>query len=308
MREEYEIVSHNNENFRIFLVNMLYRSPHVHTDFEILTVLNCSARIVMRKDSAVLKRGDLCVLNPLASHEIIAREPATILSLQVPPAVFHAVFPQLEKLSFTQNFLFAEKNAADCRDLIRRLIAIARAQFRAEAYSPLLCSSLIGDFFYHLLLLIPHEQIPEKAYAAAHSKGSRIHRILDRIENHFDENITLKEIAEAENTDYYYMSHFFRDTCGMSFQEYLSRIRCEFVRRQLLLTDDSLLDICIASGFSDAKYMNRDFRKLYGVTPKEYRHNFQHYDLNRQCQSLLSTQEFLSDETSLVLLDQLQPE
>ncbi|MCI2049734.1 MAG: AraC family transcriptional regulator [Lachnospiraceae bacterium] len=307
MSEEYEIVSHNNVNFRIFLVNMLYRSPHVHTDFEILAFLNGSARILTRKGASVLKQGDLCVLDPLDSHEIIAHEPATILSLQVPPARFHNVFPQLEKLSFTETFLFSEQKPRDCSDLVRRLCAIARAQFRAEEYSPLLCSSLIDDFFYHLLLLVPHEQIPEKAYAAAHSRGSRIHRILELIETRFDENISLKEIAEAENTDYFYMSHFFKDTCGMSFQEYLSHKRCEFVRRQLLLTDDSLLDICIASGFSDGKYMNRDFRKLYGVTPKEYRSNFQRCDPERQCQSLLTTQEFLSDKTTLVLLDQLQP-
>lgn len=36
MNQEFEIISHSQMNFKLFLVNMLYRTPHIHKDFELL--------------------------------------------------------------------------------------------------------------------------------------------------------------------------------------------------------------------------------------------------------------------------------
>jgi len=40
MKQEYEVVTYNGTNFKIFLVNMLYRTPHIHKDFEIGYVMD----------------------------------------------------------------------------------------------------------------------------------------------------------------------------------------------------------------------------------------------------------------------------
>ncbi|MGN0254497.1 MAG: helix-turn-helix domain-containing protein [Chordicoccus sp.] len=89
----------------------------------------------------------------------------------------------------------------------------------------------------------------------------------------------------------------------MPFQEYLMRVRCEHARALLLTTKDSLLDISLRCGFSDQKYFRRGFLKQYGCSPREYRRHFETMRLPAQQRSMLTTQEFLSDRSSLMTLE-----
>ena len=100
-----------------------------------------------------------------------------------------------------------------------------------------------------------------------------------------------------------HLSHFFTANFHMSFQEYLMKLRCEKARSLLLTTDLTLIDISISCGFSDPKYLNKAFRKMYNCLPREYRITFDNQKLVVQQSSMLSTQNILSNPTSLLLLD-----
>ena len=63
------------------------------------------------------------------------------------------------------------------------------------------------------------------------------------------------------------------------------------------------MNISISCGFSDPKYFNKGFLQQYGCLPKEYRKNFKTEKLEEQQKSMLSTQEFLSESSSLIILD-----
>ena len=99
-----------------------------------------------------------------------------------------------------------------------------------------------------------------------------------------------------------YLSHFFKDSFGLSFQACLMKMRCEKARQLLLLTDFSLLDISIACGFSDIKYFNQGFARQFGCSPRQYRSAFEREELSRQQKSMLSTQDFLSPAASRMTL------
>ena len=87
-KNEYEIITHNNQNFHVFLVNLLYRTPHIHKDFEISLVLNGSFNLITANGSTQLSANDIFVMNPFQSHELTANEPALLLSLQITPLFF----------------------------------------------------------------------------------------------------------------------------------------------------------------------------------------------------------------------------
>lgn len=75
--------------------------------------------------------------------------------------------------------------------------------------------------------------------------------------------------------------------------------------RELLLTDRSLLDISLACGFSSPKYFQRAFARQYGAAPREYRRLAPRESEARQTPGVLTSQEFLSDEQSLSIVQQL---
>ena len=57
----------------------------------------------------------------------------------------------------------------------------------------------------------------------------------------------------------------------MRVHEYLSLLRLENAAMELLSTQDRITEIALRNGFSDSNYFKDAFRKMYGVSPREYR-------------------------------------
>lgn len=95
--------------------------------------------------------------------------------------------------------------------------------------------------------------------------------ILNHIEKHYTEKLLLSDISKLEGLSLHYLSHLFKKTLGISFQSYMKQLRFEKALNLLTETDSSILDICIASGFSDIKYLNQLSDEYFGCTPGQYR-------------------------------------
>ena len=78
MKREYEIISHAETNFKVFVVNLLYRAPHIHKDFELGLVLDGNISILLPGQTLLLQPGDFWLINPFQSHEIKADKPALL--------------------------------------------------------------------------------------------------------------------------------------------------------------------------------------------------------------------------------------
>ncbi len=307
IQNEYEVITHNNSNFHIFLVNLLYRTPHIHKDYEISLVVDGTFTLINPDGETTLRAGDLFIMNPFFSHELKAETPALILSLQVSSAFFSSCYPQIKKIIFDTATILSGQNPVVCDTVSRLLCSLAYTYYDKEAYAPIKCAFIIHQLFFYLLSTQKHHTVLEKEKQAAIIRGTRIWDILLYTEAHYTEKILLSDIARRENLDLYYLSHFFKESVGISFQNYVTRLRCEKARQLLLLTDYSLLDISIICGFSDPKYFNKGFQTQYGCTPKAYRKNFKNDKLEPQQKSMLTTQEFLSESASLVTLEKYIP-
>lgn len=305
-KQEYEVISHNHSRFRVFLVNLLYRTPHIHKDYEISLLLDGEITITTPDGIFHLCKKDIFVVNPFQSHEISSDSTSLILSVQIPPSFFSAYYPQIENIEFDTLVFSSEERPAVCQSFRSILFDVAVSFFTNEEFCEIKCAMLLNQLFYLLLQNGTHHTIPEREKEASRQKGDRMRKIMHFIDAHYNEKLLLSDIATMEKLDLYYLSHFFKECFGLSFQNYLMKIRCEHARQLLLLTDYSLLDISMRCGFSDPKYFNKGFLDQYGCSPKEYRKSFQNARLEQQQRSMLSTQEFLSENASLVLLGKYQ--
>jgi len=99
----------------------------------------------------------------------------------------------------------------------------------------------------------------------------RLSRITSAIQDRYADGITLEEIARQEGISKHYASHFIHKHLGLSFRQYVRRLRLEKAVDLLLRTDKKKLDICLESGFSDYRYLCRAFAGEYGCTPAAFR-------------------------------------
>jgi AraC-like DNA-binding protein len=97
--------------------------------------------------------------------------------------------------------------------------------------------------------------------------------ILRFIENHYAEPTTLPDLARRLGLSESRTSHLVRASCGQSFRELLIQKRLHVAMDLLRESDISVLDVALASGFTDIAHFHRLFRRRIGTTPAQYRVN-----------------------------------
>lgn len=306
MKYEYELISHNYiRGFHLFLVRILYRTPHLHREFEVNLILDGSVEILSQGRGYHAETGDFFVFDPYQPHELRAREGTVlILSIQISPAFFSDYFPQMESVRFGTE-IFHRAASPRHQQLYRQLLELTCCYCQKAPFYELDCARDINALFRALLDVSAFTEVSEAERPAQRARQERVRYLAERIEGGFSEKLLLGDLAKELGVDLYYLSHFFREHFGLSFQEYLAKLRCEKARRELLLTDRSLLDISLSCGFSSPKYFQRAFQKQYGATPKEYRRQAPRETGELPAASVLTSQEFLSDQESLRVVQRL---
>ena len=125
------------------------------------------------------------------------------------------------------------------------------------------------------LLLILRENIlnlTENTRSVLQSNSNYITKRAQKfIDDRFAEPLTLNAIAEKLNISPYYLSHIFKTELGVNVIEYLNRTRIEQSKKLLIENRLPVKDIAFQTGFSDANYFCRVFKKMTGTTPSVFK-------------------------------------
>ena len=90
-------------------------------------------------------------------------------------------------------------------------------------------------------------------------------------EHYADPDLGIETLCAYLGVSAAYFSTVFKNSTGLSFKEYLNKVRIEESKILLLNTDFSIIDIAIAVGFEDQSYFSKVFKKYTGTTPKQFR-------------------------------------
>ena len=99
----------------------------------------------------------------------------------------------------------------------------------------------------------------------------RIKDILDFIDQNYQNQLTLTDLAGEFSLTPQYLSKFFKKYLHTNFKQYLLDKRMFHARRDICYTDDSITEISIRCGFSDVSAFSRSFSQTYGDKPSAYR-------------------------------------
>ena len=96
----------------------------------------------------------------------------------------------------------------------------------------------------------------------------RILSIMDYINNHLTEEITVDTIAEACYISRYHLMHVFKGETGYTLFDYITEKRLTLAR-DLLRAGMPVTEACFASGFKNYSTFFRAYKKHYHVSPSE---------------------------------------
>ena len=107
---------------------------------------------------------------------------------------------------------------------------------------------------------------------AAVCRNPAIQSVLEYIETHYAEEITLEHLCEAAGgLSEQYLCRLFKSTVGQRPIEYILRKRIDTARAYLDKTDLPISDIAAKCGFHNISYFYRNFKKFTGTSPLTYR-------------------------------------
>lgn len=98
-----------------------------------------------------------------------------------------------------------------------------------------------------------------------------VNKALNYINAHYNEQISLTDVSKALHISPNYLSHIFKNETGENFTNYITKIRIDFAKAYLAETEDKVYIIAENIGINDCHYFNKQFKKLTGLTPGEYR-------------------------------------
>ena len=125
---------------------------------------------------------------------------------------------------------------------------------------------LLTIFAQHLATVSNQLSVRQSTSEAPAVTRARIY-----IAEHQTEEIALKDVAGAVNMSAFYFCKTFKKATGMTFTDYLARVRVEKVKNLLLNPHKRVSEAAYEAGFQSLSQFNRVFLRIAGQSPSVYR-------------------------------------
>jgi len=256
-------------------------TPRQHDYLEILYMESGSAVYRVKEREVLVKTGDLFIVGSNLSHGIKQYLSPAIraVALYFHPRIILGEYRTLDEAEYLIPFEIqggdfpygvpAETGIPlQVQDLIHR---IHEELSHRTLHSQLAMKTYLKMI---LVLLMQHYAGNASTNSLVRRKNRNLERlqpVLDYIDRHFAENITVEDAAHILAMSKSHFMRYFRTVTGQAFISYLNRFRVSRAQQLLASSDRNIAAVSQEVGFCDQSYFGVLFRRIVGTTPREYR-------------------------------------
>ncbi len=241
---------------------------HWHEAIEMLYFTQGKAVTACNLQEYEVKTGTIVLINGNELHTgIISQFDSVFYCIQFDPHFFHNLIGN--KYVIFENIIQDE----DCTKLLDSLIA---ANKESNDFKRIVeTKKLAYEFFILLTERYIKSVSGEDNYKKQFKKLDTFHHIVDYLDTHYKEDLSIAELAAHFNMSTSYFAHFFKQSAQKSVIEYVNETRIIHAKNLLEKEETSVSEIALRVGFSDINYFSRKFKAIAGITPTEYKKNCQ---------------------------------
>ncbi len=258
-------------------------TEHTHSFVEIVYVFSGRSRQSIDGFEFEAKRGDLFFVNYNQVHSFtVAEEPFVYVDILIDPRIISEELLNTDNIfeifaismfsefapagdNRVQHVHFSKNELLEIETLINNMIY--EFQMKRRGYVSVL--SGYTKVLLFLLLRVMGESVgDDEKYLR-----SLLPEILEYINAHCNEKISLTELADKCFYNPSYFSHAFKKYCGKSLSQYIKEKRIENAVELLRSTDYSVSRIAELVGYEDKALFYKMFREITGETPSSIRDN-----------------------------------
>ncbi len=223
---------------------------------------------VYRADS-----GSLFVTNSESIHKIVSdinideNVDTVAIVLIINPEFVEQLIPNIKEMYFRTD-VHSEDEKID--KIMREFLEYSDHRKPMEPYEEMKLQGLM----YELMYLICKDALASRkeAFPINNEKNmERLRGIMLYVNAHYTEPIQQQRVAEKFYFTREYFSRFFRKNTGMTFKEYLMKVRVRAAKKEILETEKSMLEIAMDTGFTDSRSLIHAFKEVYNITPYQFK-------------------------------------
>ena len=228
--------------------------PHLHSSFEFITVSNGEMTVTVDKKQYELKAGESILIFPNQLHSFSTKEHSS-----------HLLCIFATKLVQGYSNIFLSKRPIDHRFFPDRFYIdklynteILKDSLKAKGVLYSLCAEFDSNAVYE---------------DKSNEKEDLLLKIFQFVEQNYNRSCSLEALSEHISYHSVYLSRYFKQCTGLTYTDYVNRYRVNEAGYILKNSDSTILRIAYECGFDSLRSFNRNFKKIMGMTPVEFKNN-----------------------------------
>ncbi|ALB45395.1 AraC family ligand binding domain-containing protein [Clostridium beijerinckii] len=239
---------------------------HFHDYYVIGFIENGKRYLSCKNKQYIIETGDLIVFNPGDIHTCEQIDDRTLdyRCINIKKDVMKKITFEITGKEYLPNFmefvLFRNELTSSLKEL-HLMIMEEEKNLKKDELFLFIMEQLIREYSN------PVSEINIQEASA------EIKTVCDYLENNYMENITLNQLSNLTGLSKYYLLHSFTKQKGISPYNYLQTIRISKAKK-MLEQGVAPIDVAFKTGFTDQSHFTNFFKKLIGLTPKQYMNIF----------------------------------
>ena len=245
---------------------------HQHDCIEIGIIYGGRARHLIGDEVRDLQAGDVFIIHPGCGHRLFDCKKLDQVTISCSPQIIERLGVNLSFIFGIREILSPESrrfaifflNRSELTDAQKIFSAMQNAYQRNKDEE----KGNLRSYFAMFLCLLA------QAYSLHHNSDSalsRINRVLNFMNEHFREPLTLPQLAAKANLSVCEFGRVFKKQYGITPIKYILELRLNESMRLLHYSNLSIAEIAYTVGIEDSNYFSKIFRKRFDVSPRQAR-------------------------------------
>lgn len=249
---------------------------HDHDCIEIMLILDGDVELAIEGERYQLPRGCMVIIPPQSVHRTIVPQGTRRyerIVLHIFPQYVHLIANGLLTTAIQFDFMkhvniidYSPETFWIFRTLFERFL---HANCQGVDYQRMVTPSLVIELFMEVEYILK-----DKIALPVPATNELVSTVVEYIDEHFmEQGLTIEKIRESVYVSQGYLSRVFKSYTGSSIYNFLTYKRLIHAK-ELLVSGETVLNACIFCGFTDYTSFLKTFKKVFKMTPTQYRSQY----------------------------------
>ena len=257
--------------FMLWHASQIEMCNHWHERMELVYIISGQTRVGINNKLFTLNQGDFLIIQSGEAHYFETDENTkTFIVFQFGLSMIESLM-EIYRYRRISNPYFSSKDLENHPRILSTIDSIVK-EFDQQSlgYQTMIISELSSLMVY----LLRHMELTDynmKETTQNQLTISKIYQVMDYLDNHYQEDLSVESIAEYFNYSRYHFVRFFKKMTGLTIHAYVKNKRIQLAKKMMIETQESITRIGYEVGYKQVKSFSQAFKEITGQSPTSYR-------------------------------------